>query len=137
MAAEPVSRENINPPDFYRSKYYTHAVATTGGRTVYVAGQWASNAQGELQGAGDLRAQAMLACRNLKRVLSASGATPADVVKINVYIVNYKVADLEALEAGLTECFGPDRHFASTLVGVQALARDGMLFEIEAVAVTN
>ena len=43
----------------------------------------------------------------------------------------------EALEAGLNECFVKDRHFASTVVGVQALARDGMLAEVEAVAVVE
>ena len=62
-------------------------------------------------------------------------AKPSDVVKINVYIVGYKEANLKELDAGLMECFGKERTFASTVVGVQALARDDLLLEVEAVAV--
>ena len=130
-------KELINPASLYQSQYYTQAIATKAKRTVHISGQWAYDAKGELQGRGDLKAQAIQACRNLKAVLSAAGATPEQVVKINVYIVNYRQADLEALEAGLRELFGEKREYASTLVGVQALALDGMLFEIEAVAVTK
>jgi enamine deaminase RidA (YjgF/YER057c/UK114 family) len=58
-------------------------------------------------------------------------------VKINVYLVNYKGKDIKALDEGLTECFGKERTFASTVVGVQAQARDGMLAEVEAIAVVE
>jgi 2-iminobutanoate/2-iminopropanoate deaminase len=128
-------KQLINPEGLYQSKFYTQAVSTTGGRTIYVSGQWAYTDKGELQGKDDLTAQAILSCQNLSAVLKRADASPADVVKVNVYIVNYKMADLAALEAGLTVCFGKKRDFASTLIGVQALARDGMLFEIEAIAV--
>lgn len=138
-SAEPpaVKREFINPENLYQSKYYTQAIATTGGRTVYVSGQWAYDAEAKLQGEGDLAAQALVACRNLKAVLEASKAKPEDVVKVNIYVVNYTPFSLPAVDAGLNECFGPSRKFTSTLVGVQSLAREGMLFEIEAVAVTE
>lgn len=132
-----MSKQFINPPGLYHSKYYTQAVAARGGTTLYASGQWAYDAAGELVGRGDKRAQALLAFQNLKAVLAAGGATPADVVKINVYFVDYSPADLAILEDGLTECFGLNRHFASTLLGVQALALDGMLVEVEAVAVVD
>jgi enamine deaminase RidA (YjgF/YER057c/UK114 family) len=130
-------KELINPDDCYHSPYYTQVVGVRGGKTLYVSGQWSCTPKGELVGKGDLHAQAKQAFRNLKTVLAGCGARPADVVKINVYFVGYKGKDITALEAGLTECFGKDRSFASTVVGVGALARDGMLVEVEAVAVVD
>ncbi len=136
--AAPVQKELINPDHLYQSQYYTQAIATKGGaRTIHISGQWAYDAKGEVQGRGDLRAQAVLACRNLKAVLTAAGAKPEQVVKVNIYIRDYQQAHLADLEAGLAECFGAKREYASTLIGVQALALDGMLFEIEAIAVVD
>ena len=133
----PVKKELINPPHLPRSPYYTQVVGVRGGKALYLSGQWSCNAKGELVGKGNVRAQTKQAFKNLKATLSACGATPADVVKINVYMVGYKETDLTALDEGLLQCFGKERHFASTLVGVQALARDGMLIEVEAIAVVE
>src|SRR5262245_45665183 len=83
----PVKKELVNPPNLYRSPYYTQAVAARGGKAIYVSGQWACTAAGELVGKGDLPAQTRQAFKNLKATLTASGASPADVVKINVYMV--------------------------------------------------
>ena len=133
----PLKRELVNPPHLPRSPYYTQVVGVRGGKALYLSGQWACTAKGELVGKGDVHAQVKQAFKNLKATLSACGASPADVVKISVYMVGYKQTDLTALDEGLTECFGKERTFASTLVGVQALARDGMLVEVEAIAVVE
>jgi enamine deaminase RidA (YjgF/YER057c/UK114 family) len=131
----PLKKELVNPPHLPRSPYYAQAVGARGGKTVYISGQWACTPKGELVGKGDVRAQAGQAFKNLRATLTACGATPAAVVKINVYMVGYKETDLAALDEGLLECFGKERKFASTLVGAQALARDGMLVEVDAIAV--
>ena len=52
-----VVREHKNPPGLSTPRGYSHAVSVSGGRTVYIAGQVAYNAQGEVVGKGDLRAQ--------------------------------------------------------------------------------
>jgi enamine deaminase RidA (YjgF/YER057c/UK114 family) len=132
-----VKKELVNPPELYRSPYYTQAVGVRGRKTLYISGQWACTTTGGLVGKDDLHAQAKQAFKNLKAMLSACGATPTDVVKINVYLVGYQGKDITALDEGLKECFGTNRNFASTVVGVQALARDGMLVEVEAIAVVN
>jgi enamine deaminase RidA (YjgF/YER057c/UK114 family) len=49
-------------------------------RTVYISGQVAVDQDQNLIGAGDLRAQAMQAFRNLETALAAAGATKEDVV---------------------------------------------------------
>ena len=131
-----MTKRLINPAGLYDpGRYYTHAVAAHGGTTVFVAGQVALTPARELVGPGDKTAQARQAFVNLRTALTAAGAAPSDVVKITVYIVDYRPADLAALEAGLAECFGAGHGFASTVVGVQALALDGLLIEVEAVAV--
>src|SRR5262249_34879912 len=131
-----MNKQLFNPPGHYDSLgWYTHALRTRGGTTLFVSGQVAFDTQRQIVGPRDLRTQARPAFRNLKTGLTAAGPTPADVVKMNVYVVNYAPADLPALGEGMTECFGAAREFASTVVGVQALARDGLLIEVEAVAV--
>jgi len=124
----------FNPSNIHTPRGYTHAVAIDGGRMVFVAGQVAFDKDGNLVGKGDLRAQADKALDNLVAALAAAGATAADVVKINTYVVNYKPADLAIVREARARFFGDQNPPASTLIGVQALAVEGLLIEIEAVA---
>ena len=124
----------FNPSSVHKPRGYTHAVAVDGGRMVFVAGQVAFDQDGNLVGTGNLRAQADKALDNLVAALAAAGATAADVVKINTYVVNYKPADLAIVREARARFFGDQNPPASTLIGVQALAVEGLLIEIEAVA---
>ncbi|HKA54145.1 MAG TPA: RidA family protein [Candidatus Binatia bacterium] len=127
----------INPPELAAPRGYTHVVTVTGGKAVFIAGQVAWDAEGEVVGKGDLRAQATQAYTNLKAALAAAGATTADVVKMNTYVVNFKSADLPVIREVRGQFFPQANMPASTLVGVQALAVDGLLIEVEAVAVVR
>ena len=124
----------FNPSSVHQPRGYTHAVAVDGGRMVFVAGQVAFDQDGNLVGPGDLPAQADKALDNLVAALAAAGATAADVVKINTYVVSYKPADLAIVREARARFFGDQNPPASTLIGVQALAVEGLLIEIEAVA---
>ena len=127
----------INPPELAVPRGYTHAVTATGGKMVFIAGQVAWDVKGEIVGKGDLRAQATQAYANLKAALAAAGATTADVVKMNTYVVNFKSADLPVIREVRSQFFPQENLPASTLVGVQALAVEGLLIEIEAVAMVK
>lgn len=132
-----MDRKEIQPPELHdSSRYYTHVVSVQGGRTLYLSGQAAFDERKGIVG-GDLASQARKAFANLRVALASAGATPQDVVKITVYVVGYQASDLGAVEAGVTECFGFWRGFASTVVGVQALAAEGLRVEVEAIAVTR
>ena len=124
----------INPQPIAKPRGYTHVVEITGpGRTVYIAGQLGLDRDGKIVGApGDFRAQAVQAFENLKAALAAADATFRDVVKINSYVVgmNHLAAFREVRDTYLNMAAPP----ASTLVGISQLAREGALFEIEAVA---
>jgi enamine deaminase RidA (YjgF/YER057c/UK114 family) len=132
-----MEKKFINPSTLAPPRGYTHVVTTTGGKTVFVAGQVAWDVKGEVVGKGDLRAQATQAYENLKAALAAAGATFADVVKINTYVVNYKSADLPVIREVRSKFFAQENLPASTLIGVQALALEDLLIEVEAVAVVK
>lgn len=130
-----MEKKFINPPEISKPRGYTHVVTAQGGTTIYVAGQVAFDANGNMVGKGDLRAQAEKAAENLVAALKAAGATPADVVKANTYVVNFKQDDLRIIRDVRARVFPADNPPASTLVGVQALAVEGLLIEMEAIAV--
>lgn len=132
-----MEKKFINPPTLATPRGYTHVVTTTGGKMVFIAGQVAWDVKGEIVGKGDLRAQATQAYANLQAALAAVGATTADVVKMNTYVVSFKSADLPVIREVRSQFFPQENLPASTLVGVQALALDGLLMEIEAIAMVK
>ena len=67
---------------------------------------------------------------NLRLVLSAAGASVADVLKVTVYLTD--ISDRTLINPVRQEFFGNARP-ASTLVEVSALALPGMRVEIEAI----
>lgn len=125
---------HLAPPGMAPGTGYSHAVAATG-RVVAISGQVALDADGNVVGAGDPRAQAEQVFENLRLALAAAGATLADVIKLNFY-----ATDLSMLPA-VREV--RDRHVdtsnppASTAVQVVALFRPELLLEVEAWAVIS
>jgi len=133
-----MEKKFINPDSLAEPRGYTHVVTVEGpGRLVFVSGQVALDKNGNLVGRGDLGAQVRQAAGNLKDALAGAGATPSDVVKMNIYIVNYKSADLATLREARSALFAGGNPPASTLIGVTALALDGLLVEMEAIAVVK
>ncbi len=130
MKNYPVSRDLSTP------RGYSHVV-TASGTMVYVAGQIAVDKSGAVVGAGDLRAQTVQVLENVKAALAAAGATFADVVKQNTYVVNLSAEHLPVIREVRGQYFPTENPPASTLVGVTALALEGLMIEIEVVAVIN
>jgi enamine deaminase RidA (YjgF/YER057c/UK114 family) len=126
--------ERINPADLAAPQAYTHVIVATGTRLVFVAGQVAEDAQGNLVGPGDLAVQARQAFDNVGRALAAACARPEQVTKITMFVVKYRHEYLPAIEAGRVALFG-DHKPTDTLLGVDILAHPGCLIEIDAIAV--
>ena len=122
-----------NPPTLSTPRGYSHiAEVPAGTRLVYIAGQVALDSTGQLIGAGDLRAQAVAVFENLRRALTAAGATFNDVVKLNYYMVDAsQIAVLREVRDRYVNRAAPP---ASTLVEVRRLFRDDVLLEVEAIA---
>jgi len=136
MSGGVVTLERINPDGLNRPQTYTQVVVARGSRIVFVAGQVAEDAQGNLVGAGDLAAQARQAFANVGRALAAGGARPNQVTKLTIFVVGYRADCLPAIEDGRSAVFGEDKP-ADTLIGVAELAHPGCLIEVDAIAVTD
>jgi enamine deaminase RidA (YjgF/YER057c/UK114 family) len=128
--------ELIDPGELPAPESYTHVVVATGSRLVFVSGQVAEDAQGDLVAPGDLAAQARQAFANLGRCLAAAGAAPRDVARITIYVVSHRPEYLADISAARIAVFG-DHKPADTLLGVQTLAEPGRLIEVEAIAVLD
>ena len=123
----------INPPTLATPTGYTHIVEVTGpNKTIYISGQIAYDAKGDVVGAGDMKAQAEQVFKNLEAALKAAGATFSDVVKMNSYITD--MSKIQAVRDVRARYFG-DTLPASTFVQVAGLVRPELLLEIEVVAV--
>jgi len=121
----------MNPSTIAKPGGYSHVVEITGpARIVYIAGQLGLKPNGDI--AGDFRAQVEQAFENLKSALAAVGAGFDDVVKLNNYLVDItpNIAIYREVRDKYVDTSKPP---ASTTVGVPALARDGALFEVEAI----
>jgi enamine deaminase RidA (YjgF/YER057c/UK114 family) len=128
--------ELINPEELPTPASYTHVIAATGSRLVFVAGQVADDAQGNLVGPDDLAAQARQAFANVGRCLAAAGARPDQVTKITIYVVHHRPEYLPDISQARIAAFG-DHKPADTLVGVETLAEPGYLIEVDAIAVVD
>jgi len=130
-----MEKKYLNPDTLLKPRGYTHIVTITGpAKMIFISVQVAIDKEGKLVGPGDLKTQIRQASANLKAALEAAGATPADIVKTNTYIVNYKQSDYSAMREARGELFPDGEPPASTLVGVTSLAVDGLMVEMEAVA---
>jgi 2-iminobutanoate/2-iminopropanoate deaminase len=124
-----VRREDVVVRGVHKTTGYSHA-AKVGG-LVYVAGQVAQDAQGNLVGRGDIEAQAVQVFENLKAVLASAGTTLDQVVKLTTYTtsVAYRQKIAEVRARYFTGYFPPN-----TFLVVASLATPDYLLEIEAVA---
>ncbi|HYR80353.1 MAG TPA: RidA family protein [Candidatus Dormibacteraeota bacterium] len=130
-----MEKQYLNPDTLLKPRGYTHIVTITGpAKMIFISGQVAIDKEGKLVGPGDLKTQIRQCSANLKAALEAAGATPADIVKTNTYIVNYKQSDYSAMREARGELFPDGEPPASTLVGVTSLAVEGLMVEMEAIA---
>lgn len=130
-----MSTERINPPELSPPTGFSHAVAATGSRLVFLAGQTALDGSGKVAGEG-LPEQFEVALANLLSALAAAGGAPADLARVTVYAVD--VADYRAHAAELGRIWhrlaGRD-YPAMAVVGVVRLWDEQALVELDGFAV--
>lgn len=110
---------------------YKIATRMEGGRLVYISGQVAWDANGNIVGKGDIRTQAHQAFQNLRQVLQAAGGDLQNLMKITTYLT--KVEDFPAVAQIRSEVF-PGELPASTLIVVKSLFHPDFLIEVEGIA---
>jgi enamine deaminase RidA (YjgF/YER057c/UK114 family) len=127
--------KRINPPALGEPPGYSQVVEIKSGRIIFIAGQTALNAEGELVGRDDFAAQAAQVFRNLSIALDAVGCTAAHLVKLTVYLRD--MADLATYRVARNAFFAtvtPPAAPAVTLIEVSRLYGTDFMIEIEAVA---
>ena len=133
-----MKRQNIQPPSLSKRivggrVLYSHVVVVEGRKTIFVSGQLARDAKGDVVGVRDMRAQIRQVGENVKAALAAAGATLADIVKTNTYVTDiekfFKHVDVRM------EYFGALP--TSTTVEVRRLAHPDLLVEVEVIAVVD
>lgn len=131
--------ERINPKGLFVLDAFTQIVRTKGGRLAFIAGQGAFDADFNLIGAGDLHAQVVQAFKNLRTAIESLGGTVEQIVSTNMYIVGLDAKKVEIFQQAMAVALDgkPFPPNASTMIGVQSLAGEGMLVEISGVAVVD
>lgn len=109
--------------------HFTDAVVADG--WLWISGMIAVDKDGKLVGGDDVVAQTQRVFENIKAALDAAGGGFEDVVKVTMYLL--RIGDRAAINTVRRKFFGESRP-ASTLVEVSALAVNGALVEVEAVA---
>lgn len=127
--------EHLKPEGLANNPAFTNVIAVTGPvKTIYIGGQDAVDASGQIVGKGDMRAQAEQVFANIQTALAAAGAGLEHVVKWNIYIVQG-----QPIQPGF-EVFQRvwgRRPNPPTITGmfVAALANPDFLVEIDAIAI--
>ncbi len=104
------------------------------GETLYVSGQIAQDADGQIVGVGDMVAQARQVFANIDAVLKEAGSSFKDVVKITCYVSDMRYyADYSKVRAELF----PDADIASATVISPGFVNPDALIEIETIAVVG
>lgn len=107
------------------------ATRMEGGRLVYIAGQVARDAEGNVLAPGDIRTQTRQVFQTLRQVLQAAGGDVSDLLKMTTYIT--KIENFPVVSDVRREFF-PGEMPASTLIVVSRLAQPELLIEVEGMA---
>jgi enamine deaminase RidA (YjgF/YER057c/UK114 family) len=124
-----------NPEGLHQPPTYSHLAIATGSRIVFISGQVGYDPDGQLVGE-DHYSQAEQAFRNVVAAVEAAGGSVEDIAKITTFVVGHHPELLERLMAARGAALGQHKP-ASTYLGVEALARPGLLVEVEAIAVLD
>ena len=127
--------EYLNPAGMLKNPAFTQVAVVSGAaRTVYVGGQDAVDAQGQVVGKGDMVAQAEQVFRNLETALAAAGAGLEHIVKWNIYVRQGQPVQegVEVFRRVWAQRSDPP---VITVVFVAGLGHPDFLLELEAIAV--
>ena len=125
----------LNPDTLHQNPAFTNLIVVTGSvKTLYIGGQNALDASGNIIGKGDLKAQTEQVLRNIHAALSAGGAEPRHVIKWNLYVVQGQPLQVgfEAFQQFWGRQSNPP---AITMAFVAGLANPDFLLEMDVIAI--
>jgi 2-iminobutanoate/2-iminopropanoate deaminase len=123
------AKECYAPDARAKERAFSRAVITGGGKTIWLAGQTASDPKAGFE------AQVRDVFANLdKTIKGAGGSGLRDMVTMTVFITDGRLGDefVKIRQDTFKECFP-----ASALITVTGLARPGLLVEVQGIAVVG
>lgn len=125
--------EYLEGTNFQKSRAFSPAVVTQGGKTVWLAGQTATVDDTGTDISGNFEAQARAIFASIDKTLRRAGGTLANLVTMTVFINDPRHGD--SFVKIRNEFFKDGKFPASALLTITHFARPGMLLEIQGVAV--
>jgi 2-iminobutanoate/2-iminopropanoate deaminase len=125
--------QHLEGTERQKSRAFSPAVITEGGRTVWLAGQTSTADESGKDISGDCPAQARRIFTLIDETLKRTGGSLANLVTMTVFINDPRYGDDFVKIRG--EYFKDGRFPASALITVSGFARPGIVIEIQAVAV--
>ena len=125
----------INPAELGTPPGYSQIVDVRASRLVFIAGQTATDRDGNVIDKNDFPTQAEQVFRNLATALTAAGCTAASLIKLTVFLrdINNLAAYRQARDRFFATVMPPAAP-AVTLIEVSRLYGPDFLIEIEAIA---
>ena len=125
--------EYLGKSEHQKKRAYSPAVITQGGKTIWLAGQTATQDEQGNDISGNFEGQVRTIFSLLDKTLQRAGGSLANLVTMTVFINDVRLGDrFVEMRGG----FFPGGNFpASALITVSNFARPGMLIEIQGVAV--
>ena len=128
MATKTIQPESLNDP----RPRYSQGIQAEVGRLLFIAGQTASDKNGNVVGKGDIKAQTRQVFDNIKAVLEAAGGSFDNLVMTTTYITDRSYREgYNEVRRGLYKKDPP----TSTLLIVSGLANEDYMIEIAGIAV--
>jgi 2-iminobutanoate/2-iminopropanoate deaminase len=129
MKSPILAKKYYSPDARSKGRAFSRAVVTEGGKTIWLAGRTASDAN------ADFEAQVRDVFANLdKTIKGAGGSGLRDMVTMTVFINDVRLGDqfVKIRQEVFRECFP-----ASALITVTGFARPGLMVEVQGVAVVG
>jgi 2-iminobutanoate/2-iminopropanoate deaminase len=128
MATKIIQPKSLSDP----RPRYSQGILADGGKLLFIAGQTASDKDGNVVGKGDIEAQAHQVFKNIRAVLEEAGGSLDNLVMTTTYITDRK--NREGYNR-VRQQYYKNNSPTSTLVIITGLAHPDYLIEINGVAV--
>ena len=131
-------KERINPTGVFKHPNFTRVITVKGGgKMVFVAGQTPSDIDYKCVAPGDFKGQFIQVMENLKKSLTAAGASFDDVVHRRTYVLDMDKYLAAMQDPGIPRYWNRESPPASTTVQVTRLSDPCFLIEIDLLAVVE
>jgi 2-iminobutanoate/2-iminopropanoate deaminase len=128
MATKVIQPKSLSDP----RPRYSQGILADGGKLLFIAGQTASDKDGNVVGKGDIEAQAHQVFKNIRAVLEEAGGSLDNLAMTTTYITDRKYR--EGYNR-VRQQYYKNNSPTSTLVIITGLAHPDYLIEINGIAV--